>query len=93
MRGMVIVPATLLTTEDALDSWVEQAVTHAHAQPPKTPEENPQQTLTAAVPFHCACGPVHAAPHRHIRGAAARSAGSPVHGLSLELIEIRRLAP
>ena len=38
MRGMVIVPAALLATEDALDSWVEQAVTHARAQPPKPPK-------------------------------------------------------
>ena len=39
MRGMVIVPAALLTTEDALDSWIEHAVTHAHAQPPKPPKK------------------------------------------------------
>ena len=36
MRGMVIVPAALLATEDALDSWIDQAVTHARTQPPET---------------------------------------------------------
>jgi len=39
MRGMVIVPAALLTTEDALDSWIDQAVTYARAQPPKPPKK------------------------------------------------------
>lgn len=35
MRGMIIVPA-LLATDDALNSWIDQAVTHARAaQPPR----------------------------------------------------------
>ena len=39
MRGMVIVPAALLTTEDDLQPWIDQAVTYARAQPPKPPKK------------------------------------------------------
>ena len=38
-RPMVIVPAALLATEDALDSWIDKAATHARAQPPKPPKK------------------------------------------------------
>ena len=39
MRGMVIVPAALLTNDNELDSWIDQAVTYARAQPPKPPKK------------------------------------------------------
>jgi len=39
MRGMVIVPAALLTTDDDLDAWIDRAVMFARSQPAKPPKK------------------------------------------------------
>jgi len=39
MRGMVIVPAALLTADDDLYAWIDRAVTFARSQPAKPPKK------------------------------------------------------
>ena len=38
MRGLVVVAASMLTTDDDLEEWVAEAVTFATSQPPKPPK-------------------------------------------------------
>ena len=38
MRGMVVVPGSALTTDKALDEWVDQAVAFARSDPAKPPK-------------------------------------------------------
>ncbi len=38
MAGMVIVPAGLLSDDDALDEWVDRAVAYARSQPAQPPK-------------------------------------------------------
>jgi hypothetical protein len=41
MRGMVFVPGDRLAAQDALDDWIDQAVSYAVSEPPKTPKTRP----------------------------------------------------
>ena len=38
MRSMVVVPGAALADDEALDSWVDQAVGFARSEPPKAPK-------------------------------------------------------
>lgn len=38
MRGLVMVRAGQLTDDEALDEWVERAVSYAQSEPPKAPK-------------------------------------------------------
>ena len=39
MRGMVMVRAGNLNTDEALDTWVERGVSYAQSEPPKAPKK------------------------------------------------------